>query len=208
MLDIYVINLSERTDRWEQIITEFGTDFNLIRVDAVKHENGAVGCFMSHQKCIQIAKDNDFNNIIVMEDDCIKNPIRKSNFVERLHNMKEFLNNYKNWDIFLGGCNKTTTKDIITKVVCETDNIIQISKATTTHFMIYNSSCYDFFLNIDADKSDYHVDNIWWGRITALTSLPFLAYQYESYSDIINCNIDYNAKLRRTENRLFQYLND
>ena len=78
MLDIYVINLSERTDRWEQIITELGTDFNLIRVNAVKHEIGTIGCFMSHQKCIQIAKDNGLSSIIVAEDDCIKNPIKKS----------------------------------------------------------------------------------------------------------------------------------
>jgi len=208
MLDIYVINLSERTDRWEQIITELGTDFNLIRVNAVKHEIGTIGCFMSHQKCIQIAKDNGLSSIIVAEDDCIKNPIKKSNFVERLHNMKEFLNNYKNWDIFLGGCTKTTTKDIITKVDCETDNIIQISKAATTHFMIYNSSCYDFYLDIDEDKYGYHVDRIWWGKKIALTSLPFLAYQQEGHSDIINGNVDYNGKIKRTENRLFQYLNN
>ena len=42
MNEIYVINLEERTDRWDQMKILY-PEFNLIRVDAVKHEKGAVG---------------------------------------------------------------------------------------------------------------------------------------------------------------------
>ena len=63
------------------IIKTFGNDFNLIRVDAIKHTNGHIGCFLSHKKCLQIAKELGLKNIIVMEDDCIKNPSNNNNFV-------------------------------------------------------------------------------------------------------------------------------
>lgn len=48
MIDIYVINLDERTDRLKRIYQDF-KNFNLIRVSAVKHANGHIGCLLSHQ---------------------------------------------------------------------------------------------------------------------------------------------------------------
>ena len=64
MTEIYVINLEERTDRWEQM-KKLYPEFDLIRVDAVKHEKEAVGCFLSHKKCIQIAKEKGFQVIFI-----------------------------------------------------------------------------------------------------------------------------------------------
>ena len=51
------INLASRTDRLEHVISEFGK-FGLTpeRVDAVKMASGAVGCTLSHIKCLEIAK--------------------------------------------------------------------------------------------------------------------------------------------------------
>jgi GR25 family glycosyltransferase involved in LPS biosynthesis len=51
MMDFYVINLEERTDRREQIINDFKSykNIHLEFVKAIKHENGAQGCFLSHK---------------------------------------------------------------------------------------------------------------------------------------------------------------
>jgi len=98
MLDIYVINLKDRIDRKNTLIKLFETfkNINLIFIEAVKHEIGSIGCSLSHKKCIQIAKDNNFKNIIVIEDDCAPVNI----FEEKLINIKNFLETYDDWDIF------------------------------------------------------------------------------------------------------------
>ena len=69
MFDIYVINLEERTDRWDNI-TKIFKNFNLIKLNAIKHKKGAIGCFLSHQECLKIAKLKKLQNIFVIEDDC------------------------------------------------------------------------------------------------------------------------------------------
>ena len=45
MIDLYVINLKERTDRKEQISKDFegNTNIHLEFIEAVKHDNGAQG---------------------------------------------------------------------------------------------------------------------------------------------------------------------
>lgn len=202
MLDIYVINLQHRTDRLEHIVNIFGKNFNLIRVDAIKHEYGLIGCFMSHQKCLQIAKEKNLNNIIVIEDDCTINPYYANNFADKINDIKTFLDNYEDWDIFVGGCTKMSEQNIVKKI--DFNNIIEINKANTTHFMIYNSSCYDFFL----DFKDFNtaIDAVWHYKLRGLTMAPFIAYQLVGYSDIEKKAINYSRVFRSSERKIFEYL--
>ena len=206
MLDIYVINLKEREDRWNNIIKTFGTNFNLIRVDAVKHENGLIGCFMSHQKCLNIAKEKRLKNIIVIEDDCIINPLYKDNFINKINEIEHFLNNYNEWDIFLGACNRTLGTNIIKKIINNKNIYIQINMATTAHFIIYNQTSYDFFLNIHTINEA--IDRIWHYKLKALTLLPFIFYQLNNYSDIEKTETNYIRKIQITEKRLLNYIDN
>ena len=68
-----VINLEHRTDRREHVIQELtklhGVTYEF--VNAIKHEDANIGCTLSHQRCIQIAKDRDLNHIMILEDDVI-----------------------------------------------------------------------------------------------------------------------------------------
>lgn len=51
------INLESRKDRREHIDQELKSiGINGIRFNAVKLQNGRIGCSMSHLKCLQIAK--------------------------------------------------------------------------------------------------------------------------------------------------------
>ena len=69
-MDLYVIHLPERVDRLEQIKSYFSS-YNIIIIDAIKNEIGRIGCFLSHQKCIRLAKESNMKYICVLEDDCI-----------------------------------------------------------------------------------------------------------------------------------------
>jgi GR25 family glycosyltransferase involved in LPS biosynthesis len=89
MIDIYVIHLADRPDRYKQIITDFSsyTNINLIFIDAIKHNPGHIGCSRSFKKCVGIAKEKQLPYIIIAEDDCMP----MNNFENRLQNILEYL---------------------------------------------------------------------------------------------------------------------
>ena len=69
--NILYINLSFRQDRKEHIEKQLKTvGFNSFeRFNAVNIKNGALGCSMSHLKCIEYAKKNNWGHVLICEDD-------------------------------------------------------------------------------------------------------------------------------------------
>ena len=77
-----------------------------MRINAIKHDNGSLGCVRSHIKCLEYAIENRLRNILIFEDDFI--------FTETAVNIKKklasILSHYKNnWDIIMLSSN--TYKD-------------------------------------------------------------------------------------------------
>ena len=70
------INLDHHQDRLEHATEEFKKmNINPVRVDAIKKDIGAIGCTMSHIKCLEIAKKRDYDYVFICEDDIhFKNP--------------------------------------------------------------------------------------------------------------------------------------
>ena len=69
---VLYINLNERTDRRKEILDEL-TKLNLLskaeRFNAIRTPNGRIGCTLSHLKCLQLAKERDYNNVLIVEDE-------------------------------------------------------------------------------------------------------------------------------------------
>lgn len=64
------INLEERVDRREHAENQFASiGINAERFQAIKMPNGAIGCSMSHLKCLQTAHDNKWEHLLICEDD-------------------------------------------------------------------------------------------------------------------------------------------
>ena len=64
------INLEQRADRLEHAVQQFKLmEIEAERVNAVKTTNGAVGCTMSHIKCLELAKSRDYEYVFICEDD-------------------------------------------------------------------------------------------------------------------------------------------
>ena len=113
---IYIINLKRRNDRkiimihklaeekidnYEFIEAYDGKDpeilenYNLLKKYTKITSSGHFGCLLSHIKAIKKAKKNNYNNIMILEDDIIFN----TNFLEEIKNIK-----LPNYDIlYLGG---------------------------------------------------------------------------------------------------------
>ena len=74
-IPVLYINLEKRTDRKEHIEKQF-QDFEYVeRVQAVDttgsraNKSGYFGCVLSHIKCLELARDRNYNNVIICEDD-------------------------------------------------------------------------------------------------------------------------------------------
>jgi len=69
---VIYINLDARTDRRTEVesqLSSVGLQFE--RFPAVLHENGAVGCSLSHIRCIELAKERNLPSVMIVEDDLI-----------------------------------------------------------------------------------------------------------------------------------------
>jgi glycosyl transferase family 25 len=94
----FYINLEHRVDRKIHIESELkNMGINASRFNAIKMENGAIGCSMSHLKLLQMAITNKWDHILIMEDDItFLNPeLFKTQF-------KKFMELHgNNWDVIL-----------------------------------------------------------------------------------------------------------
>lgn len=117
---IVYINLPFRTDRKEKLLMEFAKldlpEDRYQRIEAHFDElNGTRGCALSHVDALNLAIDQGWNSVLVLEDDCRFN---KSN--EEIETYIEgFYAHFKsNWDVFFLGTDvilshKTTNPDYL-----------------------------------------------------------------------------------------------
>jgi len=193
MIDIYVINLKKRIDRLNRVKKDF-SNYNLIIVEAIECEEGWVGCFKSHQKVIQIAKEKKLPYIIVIEDDC--KIVNHSIFDTNLKQILNWLvNNNGEWNLFLGAITKVWTY----KKFFQLDNnlkLLSVNEGKTLHFVIYNSNCYDYYLNLEPCVP---IDKCWHNKLIGIITIPFIAIQYTDYSDIENKEVNYDSRFTSIE---------
>ena len=74
---IVYINLAKRTDRRESIEFQLKKmavpPEKIIRFEAIERDEGALGCAMSHVAVLTMAKENDWQNVLILEDDMVFN---------------------------------------------------------------------------------------------------------------------------------------
>jgi len=68
---IYYINLNKRSDRKEHIEKELNSfDLKYERYEAIETKGfGIHGCGLSHLNVIKMAKENNYENVLILEDD-------------------------------------------------------------------------------------------------------------------------------------------
>lgn len=196
------INLEHRKDRLEHASREFKKmNIDAERVDAIKHNVGAIGCSMSHIKCLEIAKKRNYEYVFICEDDIeFKNPTLLS------ANLQKFCNNDKlNWDILIIGGNNAPPYQQVEEYCA------RVFYCRTTTGYIVKKHMYDVLLSnfkegvsklqLDSSKDGirkYAID-MFWQRLQYHYFLymitPPTVSQYTSYSDIENQTRDYDPLL-------------
>ena len=195
--NIFYINLEHRTDRKEHVESQLesiglkGTRFN-----AIKMENGAIGCSMSHLKLLQLALKSGLDHILIVEDDILfLDPELFTNHLDK------FLQNQdsKSWDVILIAGNNMPPYEKVD------DTCIKVTQCQTTTGYLVNGHYIEKLLNNvkmgltnlikePQNHAKYAIDKHWfslqktdnWFLITPLTVV-----QREDYSDIEKKVINY-----------------
>ena len=206
------INLEHREDRKFHIIAQLQKIgcTNPERFPAIQTKDGAVGCSMSHIKCLELAKARGWETVCIVEDDlkCV-DPVR---FQKSLADFQE--NSEKDgieWDVLLLGGNNCPPY-IVPKSAegaKEIDYCVQITNCQSTIAYVVRQSFYDTMIQNyregvaklmrdPTNKRAFAVDMYWkWlqgsGRWFLL--VPLTVTQLAGYSDIEKRGMSYDHLL-------------
>ncbi len=185
---IFYINLNERLDRKEHVekqLEQLSLKGN--RFEAIKMSNGAIGCSMSHLKCLQKAKENNYEQVMIIEDDITF--LDPELFKENLTN---FLRRHTKWDVLLLGGNN------IPPYIEVDSTCIKVTHCQTTTGYIVQRHYYDTIIqNIkaginyllkDPNKHFYYAIDKYWINLQKKDKwyllIPLSVIQMPGYSDI------------------------
>ena len=187
-IPVIYINLDNRPDRNDHVKNELSKIgiYNPERFKAIKLENGALGCSMSHLKCIELAKKNNYDNVFICEDDI--EFLDPTLFLKQIH---LFLNSNIKWDVIIVAGN-----NMIPYIPVDNTCIKVLNCQTTTGYIV-NKDYYDKLLqnykegiqNLikNPENNDYKIDKYWF-RLQRNDNwyliIPPSVVQKEDYSDI------------------------
>ena len=188
-IPVMYINLDKRTDRKQYILNELkkiGVE-DATRFKAIELENGALGCSMSHLKCLEIAKKENYEMVLICEDDI--QFLYPELFLTQL---KLFLDSsFLNWDVaVIAGNNMIPYLPI-------SECCIKVTNCQTTTGYIVKKSYYDKLIQNykegiqkllkEPSNNEYKIDKYWF-KLQRLDNwyliIPLTIVQKEDYSDI------------------------
>lgn len=184
----FYINLESRTDRDVHIKNELKKmKLKATRFNAIKMNNGSFGCSVSHLKCIQLAKENDWDHVCIMEDD-----IEFLDPVLFKRQLVSFLQNHSDWDVLLLAGNNMLPYQYID------ETCIKVTNCQTTTGYIVKKHYYDTLIDNykkgielymkNPDKPHlYSIDRYWFllqNKDNWFLVIPLSVIQREDYSDI------------------------
>jgi len=202
--NVFYINLEHRKDRKEHVESQLKsvgiTEFE--RFNAVKLSNGRVGCSMSHLQCLKLAKERNYDHLMICEDDTtFLNPTL---FKNQINTFFQNINiNIKKWDVLLLGGNNVPPYQPID------DTCIRVSHCqTTTCYLVQNHYFDTLIANIkegiqhlmrEPDNHRYYAIDMYWLQLQKkdiwLLIVPLSVIQKEDYSDIEQRRTNYSGMM-------------
>jgi glycosyl transferase family 25 len=186
----FYINLTSRPDRKSWCELQMQTvGIQATRFNAIKLQNGAIGCTMSHLKCLQMAKEQGWDHLLIVEDDIeFTNPqLFKRQFEKFLTNTPK-----EDWDVVIIAGNNMPPYEVVA------DYCVKVTKCQTTTSYLVNGHYFDalitnikdglqFLIKEPHNHRIYAIDKYWfklqqkdkWFLIT-----PLSVVQRQDYSDI------------------------
>jgi GR25 family glycosyltransferase involved in LPS biosynthesis len=190
------INLEHRFDRLNNVTSELAKiGVNGRRFNAIKTKDGAIGCSMSHLKCLEMAKFNESPFVFICEDDIqfLDPPL----FLKQLGLFCE--NVALDWDVLIVSGNICPPFEKVG------DFCVRLVNCQTTTGYIVQRHYYDtlitnikeglkLLLSNPSNKREYAID-MYWKRLQAVGKwymiTPPTVVQMEGFSDVEGKNTNY-----------------
>lgn len=187
----FYINLESRPDRKvhvEEQLASLGLSEIVQRFNAIKLPNGALGCSMSHLRCIETAKELNWDHVLVVEDDILF--LDPSLFKQQMNSFLE--RNQSKFDVvLLAGNNMPPYKKV-------DECCIQVFQCqTTTAYLVLNHYYDTLITNLREGITNlvkepakhvlYAIDKYWFQlqkKDNWFLIIPLTVVQREDYSDI------------------------
>lgn len=189
--NVLYINLDDRPDRRQEIESELRRiGFNPQRIRGFRIPgNGPRGCNLSHIKCLELAKSQNWSHVFICEDDALFRT--DISFVQR--RIDTFLQRHTDWDVITLGPNIREGKYI-------DDCSARIYKSWCAAAYIVRQEYYDVLLHLfkNATEGNIIADATWSHLSTRdkwYTVLPLLVVQRPSKSDLEDLEVDYRQLL-------------
>lgn len=205
----FYINLNNRPDRRQHVEKEFQeVGIPICRFNAVKLQDGRIGCSLSHLKCLLLAKEGNWPHVLIVEDDILF--LNPDNFRKQLN---AFLSSNTKWDVVMFAGNN------IPPYETNGHHSIKISRCQTTTGYMVKQHYYDTLIaNIKEGISRlmkepenhyyYAIDKYWFQlqlRDNWYLIVPLSVTQRDDYSDIEQKVTSYShLMLDLDKKRLFQ----
>jgi len=196
---IYCINLDSRKDRWSTVTEEFSKIEVLNKINRIsgvvyngtndKHTNACLGNHLSHALCLIDAKENNLNNCLIFEDDV-------EFFDDAYKNLEQTLTELPtDWDMFYLGVNMDAYY-----AYQVSDHIAKLTGGFSTHAYAIRNTLFDKLIEVNKNLSISHNDVVYANQIIPMNncyvSIPLIAGQRLSYSDIEGRITDYNSMFK------------
>jgi glycosyl transferase family 25 len=195
----FYINLETRPDRKEHVEKQMKLiGINAERFNAIRLQNGALGCSMSHLKILENAKKNNLDHVLIVEDDILFT--KPQFFVSQIN---KFFSNHSNYDVVIICGNN------VPPYVKVDDTCIKVSKCqTTTGYLVKNHYFDTIIQNFregiqklmkEPEKHIlYAIDKYWFniqGKDKWYLIIPLTVTQREDYSDIEKKTTNYSRAI-------------
>ncbi|MDI3428911.1 MULTISPECIES: GT99 family glycosyltransferase N-terminal domain-containing protein [Aeromonas] len=202
--DMICLGLPETTSRKADF--EKDNHYGIQYVPGLRHRLGWVGCGLSYKFLINRAKDLKFQQITICEDDVYL----PDDFSSRLNNIKKYLSEKENWDVFAG-----LIADLHDDVkILHIENIgnecyVHIDKMVSMVTNVYSDKFYDKLLAWDSCNHDAQTNTI--DRFieqhddvhTIVTSKYLVGHKEDLNSTLWGIsNMTYKKLIQNSENKL------
>lgn len=203
----FYINLIDRPDRKKHIedqLRKLGLEVGIERFNAIKLQQGAIGCSMSHLKCIELAKERNWEYVLVMEDDIVF--LNPQLFTRQLN---IFLQNKIKWDVILFAGNN------MPPFVNIDSTCIRVSRCQTATGYLVQRHYFDTLINNfksgiklllqnPSNRGSYAIDRYWFrlqARDLWFLIIPLSVIQRDDYSNIEKKNVTYGKMMMSIDKR-------
>jgi glycosyl transferase family 25 len=160
--------------------------------DETKYRIGSLGCMLSHYEILKICLQNNYENVLILEDDTEFVTPSGIKFEQILNMVKNQTKNIKFGLFYLAG------NHLGSKIESVSQNVNKVTGTLTTGSYIINKSIIKFILdNIKGFEREIDVfyAQIIQKRFPCYCLHPHLTKQGDGYSDIVQRNVSYKLEI-------------